>query len=101
MKKQNNIFVEWLGIWDVKHISSLSNQYSSEYPYHDTFFGLAKMLSVYENIVVHFLNMGKDIIEIKKPFIANIREFLRWKNQMGCTTTVLVKGYFLPDIYNI
>ncbi|MEG0518040.1 MAG: thioredoxin domain-containing protein [Bacteroidales bacterium] len=73
MKKQQNVFVDFLNLLEIKYTESFSNQYFNEHPNKYNLFGLSKMLSEYgiENVALQITDKENDIIEITTPFIAH------------------------------
>jgi hypothetical protein len=71
--KEQNIFVTFLELLQIKHTEKYSNKIYGEHPHKYNLFGLSKMLSDYgiENAGLKFKDKD-DIFDIQTPFIAHI-----------------------------
>ena len=72
MGTTQNILNAFLGLLEVKHTESFTDQYFNEHPYRYNLFGLSTMLYDYgvENGATQITDKEKDIFEIVTPFIA-------------------------------
>lgn len=71
-KKNQNVFISFLELLNVKHTKSYSNKYFNEHPHKYNLLGLSQMLSDYgvENAAIKIKEKENDIFNIETPFIA-------------------------------
>lgn len=72
-KKEQNIFVAFLDLLNVKHNKSFSNQFYGEHPHKNNMYGLSRMLSDYgiENAGIKIENKEIGLLSLEVPFIAH------------------------------
>jgi len=98
MNKQQNIFVSFLTLLNVKHTTAFSNQYFNEHPHKYNLLGLSKMLSEYgvEHAATRITDKEKDIKQsncnsVLESSAAKLFGIIGWA-EVGL-------GYFLINVF--